>query len=83
MGSGSSRNKVERFDKGNQMPAVPQRQPSPSHSKSHDPLFIHVSAKIHKRRSSTHENIFELDPNIDDYSTIWDHDTKVSYDIFR
>jgi hypothetical protein len=85
MGSSSSKKKVKRFDKGNQMPPVPQikQSPPPSPSKSYDPYFTHVSAKIHKRRVSNHENIFELDPNIDDYSPVWDNDTKVSYEIFR
>jgi hypothetical protein len=83
MGSGSSRSKVKKIDKSNQMPPISEtklyRSPSPSKS----PLFKRVLPKPNKRRSSIQDNTFELNNNIEEYSSIWDDDTKVNYYIFR
>jgi hypothetical protein len=85
MGSGASHSQVQRIDKSNQMPSIPETisEPrssvSPSLFKSDDRLFTHVPHKSKRRRPSTQEGLFELDPNIEEYSAIWDHDTKVSY----
>ncbi len=78
MGCGSSRNKVKNFDKGNQMPSTKSFS-SPSPSKSYDPLFKPISSKPNKPQISIQTDIFELDPNVEEYSSIWDHDTKVNY----
>jgi hypothetical protein len=85
MGSGSSSTKVQKVDKSIQIPSASPTKPSLflSPSKSYEPLFKHISPQPNKRRTSFYEDVFELDPNIEDYSSIWDHDTKVCYYILQ
>ena len=78
-GSSSSSSQVHTFDKAIQMPPTsennpPQRTPSPSY----DRVFKRVPKKSKERRVSSLENEFELNNNIEEYSIIWDHDTKAS-----
>ncbi|CAF0765355.1 unnamed protein product [Rotaria sordida] len=84
MGSGSSRSKVQKFDKSIQMPSIIDIEPSPkpsllqSSSKLHNPPFSRVPTETIRPRVSISENRFELNDNIEEYSAIWDDDTKLS-----
>ncbi len=69
MGSGSSRSKVKKFDKGNQMPInsepILPRSPRPANT----PLFKHIPSKPIERKPRPKNDIFQLDSNIEDYSS--------------
>jgi len=79
MGSGSSCKKVEKFDKGNQVSSISVLGPDRS---ANSPLYKHVSSQPIKRQAFPQDDIFQLDPNIEEYSSIWDPNTKGSSDHF-
>ncbi|CAF3451911.1 unnamed protein product [Rotaria sp. Silwood1] len=84
MGTGSSRSKVKKFDKSSQIPPIIDRNTSPkryslSSSRSNVPLFSRASPRINKQQPTTQSNVFKFEDNIEEYSTIWDDDNKVSY----
>jgi hypothetical protein len=80
MGSGSSRNKVEKFDKGIQASGTkPDRFTSPTSSS----LFKQTSSKPVKQQVLTQDDTFQLDPNIEEYSSVWNPDTKVRSNCFQ
>jgi hypothetical protein len=79
MGSGSSFSHVDTFDKAIQMPPVSENNPRQrTPSESYDRVFVRAPKKPKERRMSSLENEFELNSNIEEYSIIWDHDTKAS-----
>ncbi len=78
MGSGSSRKgKVQTFNKGNQ---VSGDIPNGYVSRTNSPVFVNTSSK---RQTVTQDDTFQLDPNIEEYSSVWDPDTKVNFNCFR
>ncbi|CAF3451925.1 unnamed protein product [Rotaria sp. Silwood1] len=83
MGTGSSRSKVKKFDKSSQIPPIIDRNTSPkryslSSSRSNVPLFSRNSPRINKQQPTTQPNVFKFEDNIEEYSTIWDDDNKLS-----
>ncbi|CAF2457417.1 unnamed protein product [Rotaria sp. Silwood2] len=84
MGLGSSVRKVRKFDKSSQMPPIiygkppPERSLSISSAKPRTPLFTRVSPKPPKQQTITQDDIFEVEDNIEEYSTIWDDDAKLT-----
>jgi hypothetical protein len=86
MGSGSSKTKVQKFDEGNQTDPVPGfgKPPITNSSsqvppKTQEPIRVPPQAKTNKSRVPVQDDLFKLDTNIEEYSTIWDQDIKVSY----
>lgn len=83
MGTGSSCC-VKKFDKSNQTGSQTTLIPKPPESlpsKSHEPVFVRVPKQTNRQqqRASAQGSLFELDTNIEEYSAIWDYDTKVDY----
>ena len=80
MGSGSSRKRpVQTFNKGNQ---VSGNIPDKSVSRTNSPVFVNASSRPTKRQAFTQDDMFQLDPNIEEYSSVWDSDAKVNSDCF-
>ncbi|UJR23907.1 hypothetical protein I4U23_026879 [Adineta vaga] len=84
MGSSSSCSKTKRIHRANQtspiqteIPSV-RRRSSSIPSKSHDPLFVRTPQLPKRRPISLHDDIFEIETNVEDYSQIWDQDAQLS-----
>jgi hypothetical protein len=77
MGNGSSCTRVEQFDESVQMPSVsPEIRSSSSSSPLSQPYKIPPTKVV--PAASAQEEGFKVKRNSDQYSTIWDLNSKVS-----
>lgn len=75
MGSGST--KVKQVNKSIQVPSATEPQHPPK--KPPSPVFIHVKKQPPPppKPQSDFDDKFYMETNIEDYSSIWDQETKV------
>ena len=72
MGSQPSCKRVQAFDKANQVPS--RSEPRPPKPFVPEP----TPCELILREKPTQNDTFQFDPNVEEYSSVWDHDAKVN-----